>query len=66
MRLSIVLKPSWKLQIWIIIYSCLSHLGDLSILAFVGAQLSDHLIKLHILDLFDIEVQVALGVILLE
>ena len=66
MGFSTVLKPSWKLHVGVIVDGSICHLRNLSILALIWSQLSDHLVELHIFDLFDIEIQIAFCVVLLK
>lgn len=63
---SAVFKPSRKLKIWTLIYSGFAHLHWLSIWTLMRSDFANQLIKLKVLYLFDIEIKIALGVILLQ
>jgi hypothetical protein len=66
MWLSTVFKPSRELIIWTWVYSGFAHFLRFSIWTFMRPDFSNQLIKLEVLYLFDIEIEIALGVILLE
>ena len=66
MWLSVVFKPSRKLIIGTCIKRSFAHLEWLSIFTLMRSDFANHLIKLKVLYLLDIEVEITLGVILLE
>ena len=66
MWLSAVFKPCWEFIIWIWIYIGFAHLQWLSILTLMRPDFANQFIKLKVLYFLDIEIEIALGVILLE
>ena len=65
MWLSAIFKPCWELIIRIIIEGSLSHLLSFSIWSLIRSNLSNNFVKLQVLYFPIVEVEIALGMILL-